>query len=283
MLIGSRAVAGTWNPDWLALKDRDGISLEEALAHFTGSLADPSSSSRAGDDIVAYLELHIEQGPVLEQKNAPIGVVSAISGARRFNLTLDGLAGHAGTVPMTMRRDALCGAAQAIILIEKIAQRSNVVATVGNIEALPGSVNVIPGRCRFTLDIRSGQDKIRDRTVKKILGELSSLAAKSGLQFSYEEFHRAGAVTCDASVQRYIEAAIMELDMEPWSLVSGAGHDAMAMKVIAPTGMIFLRCAGGLSHHPEESVTLDDTAWGIEVLFRSISNIISSKNAYDIL
>lgn len=275
-LIGSRAVAGTWDPAWVSLSDNDNIPMGKALLEFKGAAIDPLSASMAKDKVLAYLELHIEQGPVLEQQNSPVGVVSAIAGARRFRFTCKGIAGHAGTVPMGMRRDALVGAARAITAIEAIAGRSRVVATVGKIEAYPGSVNVIPGECKFTLDIRSGVDSTRDHAVTTILEEIDDIADELELQFTYEEFHNAAAVSCDSELQRQIEEAVSELGIEPLSLVSGAGHDAMAVAEIAPVGMIFVRCKGGISHHPAEAVTEHDVAWGIQVFYHSLLKVIEN-------
>ena len=272
-LLGSRAVAGTWDPTWLSVRDENQISMADAFNDFHGELRDPTQASRADDNLLAYLELHIEQGPVLEQQNLPVGIVSSIAGARRFKFEVIGMAGHAGTVPMDMRVDALSASARIVLKIEELARRSNVVATVGKINTLPGSINVIPGRCHFTLDIRSGRDESRDLAVKHIFEAIEQLRQEFGFIFSFEEVHTAGAVKCASWIQRAIEQAIEASGVSAISLVSGAGHDAMAFADVCDIGMIFVRCEKGISHHPAEAVTLDDVGYGLEILGETVFNL----------
>ncbi len=265
-LLGSRAVAGQWDAAWLALRDAEGISMAEALVNFGLDPEKVASASRAGEPLLGYWELHIEQGPVLEERGRPLGVVSAIAGARRLQFTLRGRAGHAGTVPMAMRRDALLAAAGAVQIVDAVARRCGVVATVGKIEARPGSVNVIPGCCEFTLDIRSGDDRLRDGALDAILRETVDHCDRAQVAMEYCEIHSAAAVACAPRLWDAGYRALQRCGQEPFSLPSGAGHDAMAMAAVADTGMLFLRCREGISHHPDESVDLEDVALALDAL-----------------
>lgn len=274
-LIGSSAVAGKWQDHWLDLKDADGEDMRSALSAFHGRTLDPEKASRANDDVLAYLELHIEQGPVLEQSDLPVGAVSAIAGARRFTLSVTGMAGHAGTVPMALRSDALVTASKIILRINELAVEHGVVATVGKISVTPDAVNVIPGRCEFSLDIRSGSDEARDAAVDAILAAAQQITDHGACRFEHHQFHSASAVKCDTEITGHIEAAIVSQGLELKTLLSGAGHDAMVFEGVAPIGMIFVRCKGGISHHPAESVQLDDVARGIEVFYDTVLRLRS--------
>jgi len=269
-LLGSRAIADTWQSDWWALKDRAGISLADAFIEFGLKPELIKNAARVREDLLAYLEVHIEQGPVLEEGDYPLGIVTSIAGARRFKIDVQGYAGHAGTVPMHMRKDALIGAALGVILIEKIAVQLGVVATVGQIECGPGAVNVIPGRARFSLDIRSGDDLLRDQALDKIQQEFAWLCAERQLTGSWTEIHNAPAVACANWLQDLQAQVLSEMELEPVRLMSGAGHDAMAMADITDVGMYFVRCKGGVSHHPDESVTLEDVELAISALTKTL-------------
>lgn len=269
-LLGSRAVAGTWNPAWWQLCDSAGVSLKDAFTHYGLEAAAIASASYADKELLGYLELHIEQGPVLEDNDLALGIVTSIAGARRFIFNLQGYAGHAGTVPMNMRKDALVGAAKIICEIEAIAKREGVVATVGKIQAFPGGVNVIAGGCEFTLDIRSGDDALRDASVQKILAATGEITAQSQLDYSYREIHTAPAVGCAPWIQAVQAQVLGDMQLPDFRLMSGAGHDAMAMADICDVAMYFVRCKGGVSHHPDESVLVEDVALGIEALYRTL-------------
>lgn len=264
-LLGSRAVAGSWDKNWFDLCDKGGVKLSEAMNEFGLHPKDVFLADRSSENILAYLELHIEQGPVLEQNDIPVGIVSSIAGARRFMIRLEGDAGHAGTVPMNMRRDPVCTAAEMVLAIEQIALDANVVATVGIIESFPAAVNVIPGACEFSLDIRSGNDDQRDTSFARIKDQMKNISVKRGTQYSINEIHNAAAVECADWVQELSEKIISDRGLSPLSLVSGAGHDAMAFDGVCDIGMLFLRCAGGVSHNPAESVTTDDVLEGLNV------------------
>ncbi len=269
-LLGSRAVTGRWQSQWFELQDAQGISLRQAMQEFGLNPDAVACADRSGDRLLAYLELHIEQGPVLEQAGQPVGVVTAIVGARRLLVTVEGLAGHAGTVPMALRRDALAGAAEAIGKVEYIAKSLEVVATVGKLSCSPGAINVIPGHCEFSLDVRSGRDEQRDQAVDKILAEITAVCEHRGLTFTWREIHTASAAKCASRLQRLAEDVIGSQGLESISLASGAGHDAMVFDGVTDMGMLFVRCAGGISHHPAETVTVEDVCAAMNVFYQLV-------------
>lgn len=273
-LLGSFALTGEWKETWRGLTDEDGITLEEALLSFGSSFENIKSATLIPENILGYLEIHIEQGPVLENENLPIGIVSAIAGAKRYQISLSGMAGHAGTVPMDMRYDALCAASEMILAVEAHANKAqDVVATVGKIENAPNGVNVISGRTLFSLDIRSEQDDKRDTVLADILQEFNVIAEKRNLIVDIQQTHSANAVHCDPQLKNDIVNGVVETGISPKILPSGAGHDAMAMASICPVAMLFTRCKGGISHHPGESITEEDVRYTVEALHHSIANI----------
>jgi allantoate deiminase len=265
-LLGSRAVIGQWDPNWASIKDANGISMAEAFERFGLDINAVGQASRAGESVLAYLETHIEQGPVLEAEDLPVGIVTAIAGARRFNIDFTGMAGHAGTVPMHLRRDALAAAAEFTLIVEKVAREHGVTATVGRIQAKPGAVNVIAGNAQISLDIRSEKDNERDSALDMIWDTAKVACAERGIEMSWQEIHAAPAVACDDQLQSTLASAIEQLGLKPRYLHSGAGHDAMAMASICPVGMLFVRCEGGISHHPDESITAEDAEVAGQVL-----------------
>lgn len=272
-LLGSRAVAGTWLAQWSELRDRDGVSLGSALAAFGSGPEALATASRAGEALLGYLEIHIEQGPVLEQRRQPLGVVSGIAGARRFRVKVLGHAGHAGTVPMAMRQDALVAAAQLVQAVEQVATRFDVVATVGQLQCFPGAANVIAGECLLTVDIRAGDDAARDRALAALQAEAAQLAVTRDVRISWEEIHNAAAVACAGWLQTLLREVLQDMALEPVSLLSGAGHDAMSVADITDVGMLFVRCAGGISHHPAESVSVADVAAALEALHQVLQRL----------
>lgn len=267
-LLGSRAVAGGWPSAWYeSLVDHDGIALAQALTTFGSDREQIAQANRATEKLLGYVELHIEQGPVLEQQQLPLGVVTGIAGARRFQVKLTGMAGHAGTVPMPLRRDALAGAAELILFIEQTAQQTaGLVATVGAISAAPGAVNVIAGDVELSLDVRSEQDTVRDTAIEEIQTQAKHIAERRALTLDWQQTHQAPAVTCDESLTQLLSEAVTCHQSQCFALPSGAGHDAMAMAQICPVGMLFMRCKGGISHHPAESVTTGDVAQGLQTM-----------------
>lgn len=267
-MTGSRAVAGSFDPACLEMNDRDGVSLGAALRAFGLDPAGIAASARRPGRIAAFMELHIEQGPVLEQHGLALGVVTAISGARRFRVEVKGLAGHAGTVPMGARQDALLMAAEAALFIERrCAQAPTLVGTVGQMEALPGAVNVIPGLARFSMDIRAGEDGLRDRAVADVLAELEAIARRRNLTHTVTQAYESKAIHCDPRLMNAVEAAILAQGVKTMRLPSGAGHDAMTIAPLCPVGMIFMRCTRGISHNPLEAVLPDDVELATRALF----------------
>lgn len=272
-LLGSRAVAGTFDPAVLEIKDRSGISMREALAAFG---LDPAAIARAAHqrgEVLAYAELHIEQGPVLEAEGFPVGVVTAINGFSRLAATIRGTAGHAGTVPMHLRQDALAAAAECVLAVERICSREpETVGTVGRIDALPGAINVIPGEVRFTLDIRASRDEARLRAVDEVLAELERICAKRKLSIGFERMQDMGVASCAPWLMEQFERAIAAEGVKARRLPSGAGHDGQAIRAIADIAMLFVRCEKGVSHNPAEAITLEDAGIGARVLLRFIEN-----------
>jgi allantoate deiminase len=273
-LLGSRAVAGTFNERVLADRDEAGISMRDALIEFGLDPDHIGAAARAPSELLAYIELHIEQGPVLEAQNLPVGVVTAISGATRLAASLTGMAGHAGTVPMALRRDALTGAAECIVAIEELCRTDpgGLVGTVGYIHANPGATNVIPGQVSFTMDIRATTDTHRRKAVADIVRRVESIAKARKLQLQVDVTHENRTVPCAPWLRSQIAEAIAGEGFPVFELPSGAGHDGMAMIDIADIGMVFVRCRGGVSHHPDEHVEMADADAGARVLLRLIEN-----------
>lgn len=271
-LLGSRGLTGTWPESWLAQTDADGVSVAQAMVLAGLDPARIHLAARSQEEIAAYLELHIEQGPCLEQEGLALGVVEAINGARRLNCCFTGEAGHAGTVPMSHRKDALAAAAEWMVLVETLTreQGGNLVATVGTLRCAPGAVNVIPGEVTLTLDIRGPNDQPLDALLSRLLASAQEIAARRQLQFSAEEFYRIAATACDSELQRVLSEAVQEVQRRSVSLPSGAGHDAIAIAERWPSAMLFVRCKGGISHHPAESVTTDDVALAIDAYSRAV-------------
>ena len=272
-LLGSRAVAGTFDESVLGGKDRSGITLRDALTQFGLDPDHIGAAARVRSELYAYVELHIEQGPVLEAENLPVGVVTAISGATRLSVVLEGMAGHAGTVPMALRRDALAGAAECITAIETFCRDDQgFVGTVGYINALPGATNVIPGKVSFTIDIRTASDSHRKRAVADIVRQIERITKRRNLVLQVHVTHENRTVPCAPWLQRQLAEAVTAEGYKVFELPSGAGHDGMAMIDIADVAMLFVRCRGGISHHPDEHVEVADADAGARVLLRMIEN-----------
>lgn len=273
-LSGSKAVAGRFDMAALAGRDKDGISLGEALSGFGYDISAIPAIARKREDVLAYLELHIEQGPVLEAKNQPLGIVSAIASIARLNVTLTGVAGHAGTVPMAYRRDALVAAAAMIVETEAIARAMpGLVATTGRIEAKPGAVNVIAGDVAFSLDIRAPEDEVRRAGVERILTACRAIAGARGIGITIDAGYEEAAALCNPLIKEALGAAITAFGYRPITLPSGAGHDAMAFVDLCPMGMLFLRCKDGISHNPAESITPEDGEIALAALLHVVRNL----------
>ncbi|WP_050387789.1 allantoate amidohydrolase [Bradyrhizobium pachyrhizi] len=273
-LLGSRAVAGTFDESVLNTRDRAGTSMRDALIQFGLDPDHIGKAARARRELLGYVELHIEQGPVLEEKALPVGVVTAISGATRLAASLTGVAGHAGTVPMKLRRDALAGAAECIVAIEQFCRsdEQGLVGTVGYVNAMPGATNVIPGKVSFTMDIRSQNDMHRKRAVADIVRQIEAIAKRRDLALQIDVTHENRSVPCAPWLKSQIAEAVAAEGYAAFELPSGAGHDGMAMVDVADIGMIFVRCRGGISHNPAEHVELADADTGARALLRFVEN-----------
>lgn len=270
-LIGSSAAAGCFNPVWLNVTDREGVTMAQAMQAFGLMPESAGCDARTAEDTLAYLEVHIEQGPVLEAENLPVGIVTGIAGAKRFQLQVAGMAGHAGTVPVELRQDALCGVADMIQCIEQFAQQNDVVATVGKCDVAPGSVNVIPGEVCFTLDIRSSEQARLDACTLELLTRLTEVASQRRLHLQYENIYQASAVPCSHGLQQQWASVVEAItEQAPRYLPSGAGHDAMMMANVAEIGMLFVRCAGGISHNPREQVMVEDVQVALTCLVEMV-------------
>ena len=273
-LLGSRAVAGTFVESALNSRDHTGVSMRDALVNFGLDPEHIGAAARARRELLAYVELHIEQGPVLERQNLPVGVVTAIAGATRLAANLTGMAGHAGTVPMALRRDALTGAAECITTIEELCRTDDggLVGTVGYIDAMPGATNVIPGRVNFTIDLRAPTDAHRKRAVANIVRHIEAIAKRRELALQVDVTHENRTVPCALWLKTQVAEAVAAEGYKVFELPSGAGHDGMAMIDISDVAMIFVRCRGGISHNPAEHVELADADAGARVLLRLIEN-----------
>jgi allantoate deiminase len=258
--IGSRALVGSLDDALLAKRDAAGVPVADAIRAFG---LDPAAigEARVTGTTLAYLEFHIEQGPVLENLNIPLGVVTSIAGQSRLEVKFEGKANHAGTTPMHLRRDALAGAAEWIGAVEReAAVVPSLVATVGKIEAQPGAGNVIAGWVRMSLDVRHTKDEVRAAAVKHLLDAAQQIAARRGLAASSELSLNQAAVAMDARLIEMLGCAVRDGGYPEHRMHSGAGHDAMVMAERMPAAMLFLRSPGGISHHPDEAVLEADVA-----------------------
>jgi allantoate deiminase len=265
--LGSRAVAGTFRPDDLDRVDADGIAMRDAISVIGGRPDAIAREARPAGSLLGYVELHIEQGPVLESGDHRVGVVSAIAGRTRARLELVGEAGHAGTVPMALRRDPLLVAAQIVQRVDAVARaRRGVVATVGELVVDPGAANVIPGRVTLGIDLRADDDETRLEAWEELAGELGRLASEGRIELRALELEHTAAVECDPRLRALLGAAAAACGVEAPLITSGAGHDAVVLAEVAPVAMLFVRSPGGLSHHPDEAVRAEDIAVALDVL-----------------
>jgi allantoate deiminase len=272
-LLGSRAVAGIFDSKALEAKDQSGKAMRDALRDFGLEPNAIPKVARKKGDVLAYAELHIEQGPLLESEGLAVGVVTAINGFSRLRATLRGAAGHAGTVPMHLRRDALAAAAECVLATERIA-RSNAerVGTVGRIDAKPGASNVIPGEVMFTIDVRAPRDDLRNQAVTAIRSEVEKISRNRRLDCQIESLQEFGVTTCAPWLMEQMDQAVARQGFRIRRLPSGAGHDGMALGAITDICMLFVRCKNGISHSPLESITEADAAAGAKVLFDFIEH-----------
>jgi allantoate deiminase len=261
--LGSGVVAGRFDASALERRDADDVSMADAIRAFGGDPDGLAAARRSGDDLLGYVEVHIEQGPVLEARDEPVGVVTAIAGQTRARVVFEGEAGHAGTVPMDLRRDALAAAAEWILTVENFGQGTEgLVATVGETTVEPGAGNVIPGRVTLSLDVRHADDGIREAARERLLRGAAAIAKRRGVGATWSVVQETAAVACDPALTDALAAAA---GGDVPRLPSGAGHDAAVMSHLAPVAMLFVRCHKGISHNPAESVTAADVAAAIDV------------------
>jgi allantoate deiminase len=278
-LSSSAACAGIFRTENLQLADRNGVTLADALHTYGKSPDDIAAAAYARDEAAAYVEVHIEQGPVLEARKQPLGVVTAIIGQTYLNVEFLGEAGHAGTVPMLLRRDALAGAAEAMLLGETLARetKGEVVATVGRIAVAPGATNVIPANVVAIFDIRSGSESARAKLVDTLKAGIRGIADRRHLGLTITSPREVATTPCDAQVQDRFADAVRALGAEPLRLGSGAGHDGQAMAKLCPIGMLFVRCRGGISHNPMEYANPQDLGLAVAALIGFIERFEPEK------
>ncbi|SRR5579871_926898 len=266
--LGSRAVVGTLDAPILNVRDRGGQRLGDVLAAVGTDVSQLQSVARRPEEVIAYLEVHIEQGPVLLNDNIPVGIVTAIAGNVRYELVLEGEAGHAGTVPMNARRDALLAAAEIALFVERRARAEpGLVGTVGRFDVPAGAINVIPKRCELSVDVRAQDDDTVARALADILAQAEAVASRRGVRLSTRELLRVKAVPCAPRLQDLLATSLRAANLPVKRLASGAGHDAMIFDGFTEVGMLFVRCGnGGVSHSPLETVTAEDAGIAAQVL-----------------
>ena len=265
--LGSAGYTGGFDPAWLDLVDGGGITLRDAIRAAGG---DPeAAAAAAAPELAGYVEVHIEQGPVLEREGLAVGVVTAIAGQTRAQIALSGETGHAGTLPMDARRDALAAAAEVVLAVEHVGRgEAGLVATVGALSLSPNVGNVVPGEVRMLLDVRHADDRVRRGAADRIRAEVERLAAARGVDAAWTLRYDTPALELDIELGERLADAVRAQGLPIRELVSGAGHDAVVLSRICPAAMLFVRCAGGISHDPRESVSEEDVAVAIDVLER---------------
>ncbi len=273
-LGGSRLLAGSFDKQILDEADEGGLTRRDALVSFGCDPSRIDDDAKRSEQVLGYVEVHIEQGPVLEARNLQVGVVTAINGATRGTIDVRGVGGHAGTIPMHLRRDAFCAAAEMALAVERRASREpDLVATVGRIEIPGGVVNSVPGSARFTLDVRSPSDERREQAVADIRAEIEAIAARRRVDVAVALGYQAPAAPCDERLSGLFSEAVTDHGLEVLRLPSGAGHDAMSFRGKWPIAMLFVRCRGGVSHSPAEHAAEDDIAAGARVLARFLDHL----------
>jgi len=273
--LGSGALVGDFRAEWLEQKDADGITMRQAMQHAGLCVDDIPKLKREAANYLGFVEVHIEQGPVLNELDIPLGVVTSINGSVRFVGEVCGMASHAGTTPMDRRRDAAAAVAELILYVEKrAAQDGDSVGTVGQLEVPSGSINVVPGRCRFSLDLRAPTNAQRDRLVHDIEAELQAICARRFVHYSLEETMRAAAAPSAPEWQQRWEKAVAALGVPLYRMPSGAGHDAMKLHELMPQAMLFTRgINSGISHNPLEATTSDDMQLAVDAFTHVLNQL----------
>lgn len=280
--LGSSAVAGKFDPGMLATRDASGTTLDEALR---AAGFDPDAIpalARRPESLLGYVELHIEQGPVLLNEGLPVGVVTAISGAARCKIVIHGKGGHAGTVPMAMRRDAMVAAAEIILLVERrCSTMAGLVGTVGQVSVADGAVNIIPGRCELSLDIRAAEDGPCDAAVADIRAEIGRIATRRKVSIEVRDMLRTPAVRCTPRMQSALAESVAHCGVPVRRLACGAGHDAVMFDGVTDVGMLFVRCGNdGISHSPDETVSAEDAGLAARVLLDFLVKFTATHDAF---
>ncbi len=272
--LGSSVLAGRFDAAALERRDADGVSLGDAVRGFGGDPDGLAPARREQPDLIGYYEVHIEQGPALESAGVPLGVVTGIAGQSGGRVVFTGEAGHAGTVPMTLRRDALCAAAEFVTAVEAVARdQDGAVATVGRLEVEPGARNVIPARAVLSLDVRHADDSVREAALTRLHGRAGAIADVRGVRLDWQLGPGTPAMACSPDLSERVAKAVQAAGHDLVRLPSGAGHDAAMLATITPVAMLFVRCAGGISHNPAESVTIEDVAAAIDVTTRFLESL----------
>ena len=278
--LGSGALIGHFNPAWLDQKDADGITMREAMQHAGLCVDDIPKLQRDPARYHGFVEVHIEQGPVLNELNLPLGIVTSINGSVRYIAEIFGMASHAGTTPMDCRRDAATATAELALFVEKrAAQDGDSVGTIGMLEVPNGSINVVPGQCRFSLDLRAPTNAQRDALAQDVLAELQAICERRFLRYTLEETMRAAAAPSAPAWQQRWERAVDALGLQRYAMPSGAGHDAMKLHEVMPQAMLFVRGQNsGISHNPLESTTSDDMQLATEAFQHLLNNFALELN-----
>ncbi len=277
--LGSKVVAGTFDKYLLNKKDSSGISVKDVIQLMGKDPGKLNEDAISGHEIAGYFEIHIEQGPVLFEKHIPAAIVNSIAGQRRIELSFTGFAGHAGTVPMDMRNDALCAAAECILAIEELAiSQPMLVATVGRLDILNAASNVIPGEVVCSLDIRSNDETLLVSAAEQLRKNFETVCNKRTIDFKWKLIQSTKPVACDQRLNRLLQEAITDAGYEVIQLVSGAGHDAVAISEIGPVAMMFVRCFKGISHNPLENVEPADIKASLLITEKFIDKLISTYN-----
>ena len=282
--LGSGALVGAFKPEWLAQQDAEGVSMREAMQHagLPATLEAINALTRNRADYLGFVEVHIEQGPILNARHLPLGVVTSINGSVRYIGEVVGMASHAGTTPMATRRDAATAVAEIALYLEKRAgEADHLVATMGLLAVPGGSINVVPGCCQFSLDIRATTDAVRDACAQDVLAEIKRICERRGVAYTLEETLRVAAAPSAPEWQRRWEKAVAACGLSVFCMPSGAGHDAMKLHEIMPQAMLFVRGENaGISHNPLESSTADDIALAIEAFHHLLNDLATHPDAY---
>jgi allantoate deiminase len=269
--LGSRAIVGALDEKHLGFADVDGITIAEAIRQNGGDVSRIPHEAKKSEDLLGYIEAHIEQGPVLESLDMPLGIVSGIAGQSRFEISFTGEAGHAGTVPMQLRKDALCVAARFVLLVQEEARNTEgLVATVGQLTVEPSASNAIPGKVVLSLDIRHQEDGVKNATIGRIKSSIENIAAIEHVAYSWTSISESPSLHCSPRLVKLLKETVTEVGYAPMMLSSGAGHDGVQISRLTEIAMLFVRCRAGISHNPLEYAAPSDIEIAADVLLRSI-------------